>query len=56
MLKKIFKYDNMKKIVNKTITQKINSNDEYCIVNSKTKLYKNYRCSIEQDKTNKFEN
>ena len=30
----------MKKTVNETITQKISSNDEYCIVNNKTKLQK----------------
>ena len=40
MLKKIFETDDMKKTVNETITQKINSNDKYCIVNSKTKLQK----------------
>ena len=38
MLKKIFETDNIKKTVNKTVIQKINSNDEYCIINSKTKL------------------
>ena len=39
-LKKISKTDNMKKTVNETVIQKINSNDEYCIINSKTKLQK----------------
>ena len=39
-LKKIFKIDDMKKAVNKTVIQKINSNDKYCIINSKTKLQK----------------
>ena len=37
-LKKIFKIDNMKEAVNETVIQKINLNNEYCIVNSKTKL------------------
>ena len=39
-LKKISKTDDMKKAVNGTIIQEINSNDEYCIVSSKTKLQK----------------
>ena len=39
-LKKIFEIDDMKEAVNETITQKINSNDKYCIVNNKTKLQK----------------
>ena len=30
----------MKKAVNDTVIQKINSNNKYCIVNSKTKLQK----------------
>ena len=30
----------MKKAVNETVTQKINSNDEYCIVSNKTELQK----------------
>ena len=37
-LKKIFETDDMKETVNETIIQKINSNNNYCIVNSKTKL------------------
>ena len=39
-LKKISKTDDMKKAVNETVIQKINSNDEYCIINSKTELQK----------------
>ena len=39
-LKKTFEIDNVKKTVNETIIQKINSNDEYCIINNKTKLQK----------------
>ena len=39
-LKKIFKIDNMKKVVNETVIQKINSNNKCCIVNNKTKLQK----------------
>ena len=39
-LKKISEIDNMKKIVNKTVIQKISSNNKYCIINSKTKLQK----------------
>ena len=37
-LKKISETDNMKKTVNEAVTQKINSDDEYCIVNSRTEL------------------
>ena len=40
ILKEIFEIDDMKEVVNKTITQKINSNNEYCIINNKTKLQK----------------
>ena len=40
MLKKIFKIDDTEKIDNKTKILKISSNDEYCIVNSMTKLQK----------------
>ena len=39
-LKKISETDDMKKAVNETVTQEINSDDEYCIVSSKTKLQK----------------
>ena len=38
MLKKTFKIDNMKKTIDGTVIQEINSNNEYCIVNSETKL------------------
>ena len=38
MLKRIFETDDMKEVVSETIIQKISSNDEYCIINSKTKL------------------
>ena len=39
----------MKKVVNETVIQKINSNDEYCIINNKTKLQK--IINPESDKT-----
>ena len=39
-IKKIFKIDGLKKIVNKTVIQKINSNDKSYIINNKTKLQK----------------
>ena len=39
-LKKISEIDDMKKAVNETVIQEINSDDEYCIVSSKTKLQK----------------
>ena len=39
-LKEISEIDDMKKTDCKTVIQKINSNDEYCIINSKTKLQK----------------
>ena len=39
-LKKILITNDMKKTVKKIVTQKINLNDEYCIINSKTKLQK----------------
>ena len=37
-LKKIFKINDLKKVVNETIIQKINLNDEYCVINNKMKL------------------
>ena len=40
ILKKIFETDDIKKAVNETVIQEINLNNEYCIVNSKTKLQK----------------
>ena len=40
MLKKISETDDMKEAVSETVIQEINLNDEYCIVNSKTKLQK----------------
>ena len=40
ILKKKIEIDDMKKVVNETAIQKINSNDEYYIVKSKTKLKK----------------
>ena len=40
ILKRIFKIDNMKEAVNETVIQKINLNDEYHIIDSKTKLQK----------------
>ena len=39
-LKKISEINDMKKTVNETVTQKINLNNKYYIVNSKTKLQK----------------
>ena len=39
-LKKTSETDDMKKAVNETVIQKINSDNEYCIVSSKTKLQK----------------
>ena len=54
-LKKIFKINNMKKTVNETITQKINSNDEYCIVNNKTKLQKVIDAALNKTKQINFE-
>ena len=39
-LKKIFEIDDVKKIVNETIIEKINLNNEYCIIDNKTKLQK----------------
>ena len=39
-LKKISETNDLKKVVNKTIIQKINSDDEYCVISSKTKLQK----------------
>ena len=49
-LNKISEIDNMKKAVNETITQKINSNDEYYIVNSKTKLQKTINAASNKTK------
>ena len=39
-LKRIFKTDDLKKAVNETVIQKINLNDEYCVISNKTKLQK----------------
>ena len=40
MLKKILEIDDMKKVVNETVIQKISSNDKYYIINSKAKIQK----------------
>ena len=39
-LKRIFETEDTKNILNKVRILKINSNDEYCVINSKTKLQK----------------
>ena len=39
-LKKISETDDLKKTVNKTIIQKINSDNKYCVINNTTKLQK----------------
>ena len=54
MLKKILKIDDMKKTINETVTQKINSNDEYYIVNSKTKLQKIINAALNKTKRINF--
>ena len=53
-LKKISEIDDMKKIVSETVIQKINSNDEYCIVNSKTKLQKVIDAALNKTKQINF--
>ena len=44
----------MKKVVNETVIQKINSNDEYCIVNNKTKLQKIIDAALNKTKQINF--
>ena len=39
-LKRISEINDLKKAVNETIIQKINSDDEYCVISNKTKLQK----------------
>ena len=53
-LKKISETDDVKKAVNETITQEINSNDEYCIISSKTKLQKTIDATSNKTKQRNF--
>ena len=39
-MKKLFEINNIKKAVNKAVTQKINLNVNYCIINNRIKLIK----------------
>ena len=53
-LKKIFKINNIKEIVDETAIQKINSDDKYCIINSKTKLQKIIDATSDKTKQKNF--
>ena len=53
-LKKIFKTDDLKKAVNKTVIQKISSDDEYCVISSKTKLQKIIDAALNKTKQINF--
>ena len=53
-MKKIFETDDLKKAVNKTVIQKINSNDEYCVINNKTKLQKTINATSNKTKQINF--
>ena len=53
-LKKIFKTDDLKKAVNETVTQKINSDDEYCVINNKTKLQRIIDAALNKTKQINF--
>ena len=53
-LKRIFKTDDLKKAINETIIQKINLNDKYCIISSKTKLQKIIDAALNKTKQINF--
>ena len=53
-LKKIFETDDLKKAVNETIIQKINLNDEYCVISNKTKLQKIIDAALNKTKQINF--
>ena len=53
-LKKIFETNDLKKAVNETIIQKINSDDEYCIISNKTKLQKIINAALNKTKQINF--
>ena len=53
-LKKISETNDLKKVVNKTVIQEINSDDEYCVISNKTKLQKIIDAALNKTKQINF--
>ena len=53
-LKRIFETNDLKKAVNETVIQKINSDDEYCVISNKTKLQKTIDATLNKTKQINF--
>ena len=53
-LKRISETNNLKKAFNETVIQKISSDDEYCVISSKTKLQKIINATLNKTKQINF--